>query len=81
MMVRFQMMTTDSKQVLDRTVNGEKTLSLYYRLEPSHLAFFLPRWLMRGFSPVVLVLTGAMHNGRKDLPMCCPVTLQLVLSS
>ena len=74
----LQMMTTDSKQVLNRTVDREKTLSLYYRLEPSPLAFFLTRWLMRGFSPVVLVLTGAMHNGRKDLPMCCPVTPQLV---
>ena len=59
----LQVMTTDSKQVLNWTVNGEKTLSLHYRFEPSHLAFFLRRWLMRGFSPVVLVLTGAMHNG------------------
>ena len=73
----LQMMTTDSEQVLNGTVNGEKTLSLYYRLEPSPLAFFLTRWLMRGFSPVVLVLTGAMHNGRKELPMCCRITPQL----
>ncbi len=33
---------------------------------------------MRGFRPVVLVLTGAMLNGRKDFPMCCPITPQLV---
>ena len=33
---------------------------------------------MRGFSPVVLVLTGAMLNGRKDLPMCCRIAPQLV---
>ena len=33
---------------------------------------------VRGFSPVVLVLTGAMHNGKKDLSMCCRITPQLV---
>ena len=26
----LQMMTTDSKQVLNRTVNGEKTLCMFY---------------------------------------------------
>jgi hypothetical protein len=29
-MVRFQMMATDSEQVLNGTVNGEKTLGLFY---------------------------------------------------
>ncbi len=33
---------------------------------------------MRDFSPVVLVLTGAMNNGRKDLPMCSRITPKLV---
>ena len=37
-MVRFQMMPTDSKQVLNRIVDREKTLSLYYRFEPSSLS-------------------------------------------
>ena len=74
----LQMMPTDSKQVLNRTLDREKTLCMFYRFEPSHLAFFLTRWLMQDFSPVVFVLTGAMHNGRKDLPMCCRITPQLV---
>ena len=30
MMVRFQMMTTNSEQVLNGTVYGEKTLGLLY---------------------------------------------------
>ena len=30
MMVCFEMMTTDSEQVLNGTVNGEKTLGLFY---------------------------------------------------
>ncbi len=30
MMVRFQMLTTDSEQVLNGAVNGEKTLGLSY---------------------------------------------------
>ncbi len=33
---------------------------------------------MRGFRPVVLILTGAMDNGRKDLSMRCPITPQFV---
>ena len=33
---------------------------------------------MRDFSPVVLVLTGVMNNGRKDLPMCSRITPKLV---
>ena len=30
MIVRFQLMTTNSEQVLNRTVNGEKTLCMFY---------------------------------------------------
>ena len=33
---------------------------------------------MGDFSPVVLVLTSAMDNGRKDLPMCSRITPKLV---
>ncbi len=33
---------------------------------------------MRDFSPVVLVLTGAMNDGRKDLPMGSRITPKLV---
>ena len=33
---------------------------------------------MEDFSPVVLILTGAMDNGGKDLPMCSRITPKLV---
>ncbi len=33
---------------------------------------------MGDFSPVVLILTGAMDNRRKDLPMCSRITPKLV---
>ena len=33
---------------------------------------------MGDFGPVVFIWTGAMHNGSKDLPMCNPITPQLV---
>jgi hypothetical protein len=33
---------------------------------------------MGHFSPVFLVLTGAMDNRRKDLPMCSRITPKLV---
>ena len=33
---------------------------------------------MGDFSPVVLVLTSAMDNGRKDLPMCSRINPKLV---
>ena len=33
---------------------------------------------MGDFCPVVLILTGAMNNGRKDLPMCSRITPKLV---
>ncbi len=33
---------------------------------------------MGDFSPVVLILTCAMDNGRKDLPMCSRITPKLV---
>ena len=70
MMNGLKMLTTDSEQVLNGTVSREKTLSVGHWFEPSHLAFLLTRWLMRDFSLVVLVLTGAMNNGREDIPMC-----------
>ena len=78
MMNGLKMMTTDSEQVLDGTVNREKTLSLCHGFEPSHLPLLFTSVLMGDFSPVVLVLTSAIDNGRKDLPMCSRITPKLV---
>ena len=51
MMNGLKMMTTDSEQVLDGTVNREKTLSLCHGFEPSHLPLLFTSVLMGDFSP------------------------------
>ena len=58
----LEMMTTDSKQVLDRAMGCQKTLSLTRRFELPHLSLLLPRWLMRSLGSVVLVLTGSVDH-------------------
>ena len=59
-------MSTTAKQVVDGTVNGEKTLSLSSRLEASHLAFSLASWLMRGFCTIVLPSVPVMRDTNSD---------------
>ncbi len=44
---------TDSRQVLDRTVNREKMLSLLHPFEPSHLPLLFTSVLMGDFCPIV----------------------------
>ena len=62
-MDRFEMMTGNSEQVLNRAVDREKSLNLCRRFEATHLAFLLPGVLVRDFSSVVLVLPGSMGDG------------------
>ena len=59
-------------------VNCEKTLSRGHGFEPPHLPLLFTSVLMGDSSPVVLVLTGPMDNGRKNLPMCSRITPKLV---
>ena len=42
MVDRFEMVTSDSEQVVKRTVDREKALGLSRWFEPTHLAFLLP---------------------------------------
>jgi hypothetical protein len=39
-------MATESKQIVEYAMNGEKALSLSRRLKPPHLAFALAGWLV-----------------------------------
>jgi hypothetical protein len=78
MMNGLEMMTTDSEQVLNRTVNREKTLSLPHRFEPSHLPLLFTSVLMGDFCPIVFVLAGSMDHRREDVPMCSRITPKLV---
>ena len=78
MMDSPEMVTTHSKQVLKRTMDGEKTLSLTCRFESSHLPLLLPRWLMRSLDSVILVLRGSVSHGGEDLTMGSVIALKLV---
>ena len=73
MMSGIQMEPTDSEQVLNQTMNGEKPLGRRYGLEPSHLGFWLRCGLMRDFNPVMIV--GGLFDGprkEKDVPRSPP---------
>ena len=61
-----QEMPSESKQIVDDAMNGEKPLSLRRRLKPSHLPLTLPRWLMRDLCPVVGVSRCIVRYGRHD---------------
>ena len=74
----FEMVTTHSKQVLNRTMDGEETLSLTCRFESSHLPLLLPRWLMRSLGSVILILTGSVSHGGEDLTMGSAIASKLV---
>ncbi len=62
-MDRPEMVTTHSIQVLNRTMDGEKTFSLTCRFESSHLPLLLPRGLTRSLGSVILVLTSSVSHG------------------
>ncbi len=62
MVDRFEMMTCNSEQVVNRAVDREKSLNLCRRFESTHLAFLLPGVLVRDFRSVVFVLPGSVGN-------------------
>ena len=74
----FEVVPTDSKQVLAGTVNREKTLSLCHRFEPSHWPLLFTSVLMGDFCPIVFVLACSMDQGREDVPMCSRINPKLV---
>jgi len=52
-MASRQEMTAETKEIVDRTMNGEKTLSLSSRLEAPHLTLALSSGLMGTLSPII----------------------------
>jgi len=46
MMNRLQVVPTNPKEILNLTVDRQKTLSMSHRLEPPHLAFLFSRVLV-----------------------------------
>ena len=66
-MDRFEMMTCNSEQVVNRTVDREKSLNLCRRFEATHLAFLLPGVLVGDFRSVIFVWPGSVGDGWENL--------------
>ncbi len=62
MVDRFEMMTSNSEQIVNRAVDREKSLNLCRRLEATHLVFLLPGVLVRDFRSVVFVAPGLVGD-------------------
>ena len=77
-MTRLQQVSSDAEEVLDKFMNGQESLGLTRRFEPSHLPFTLPRRLVRDLGSIVLVLVGAVDDGWHDLAVSGAVASQLV---
>ena len=57
------------KEIVKRTVDGEKALHLSRRLKAAHLPFLLAGRLVGDFSTVVGVSIRAVRHGRYDGPV------------
>ena len=70
--------TSDTEEILNDSLDRQKSLRLARGLESSHLSLPLPSRLVGDFRTIVLVLFGAMDDGRHDAPVSCGITPQLV---
>ena len=59
-------------------MNGQESLGLTRRLEPSYWPFTLPRRLVRDFGSMVSVRVGVVDDGGHDLAVSGAVAFQLV---
>ena len=73
MMRRSQQVTANVEKVADESVNGQESLRLPWRCEPSHVSLALPCGLVRDFGAIVLVSVRAMGDGRHDRSVHSPV--------
>ena len=74
---RHQMVGRE-EEVVDLIMGGQEALSLSGRLEPLHLAFSSPCWLVRVFRPIVEALVLAVLDARHDLLFGRAVGAQLI---
>jgi hypothetical protein len=78
MMTRSERMPPHSKQVLDRGVDTEESLSLPGGCKPTHPPFPLPGPLVGNLGSVVLVPTRLVRNGREQFSMSSAVASRFV---
>lgn len=67
-----------AEEVVDLIMGGQEALGMPGRLEPFHLPFSPPCWLVRVFRPVVEAVVLAVLDARHDLPLRRAVGAQLV---
>ena len=68
-------MSSDAKEILDQSVDAQKSLRLLSRFEPAHLLFSLSGVLMRDFRAIVSVTARVVSNMRQHRSKRSPVTL------
>ena len=62
-------MATNSKEIIERPVNGEKALDVSWRFEAPHLVCALSSRLVRDFGAVIRILRGTVMDGGKGGPL------------
>jgi hypothetical protein len=67
-----------TEKIVDRTMSRKEPLGLPRRLEASHLALSLPRWLMGDFSSTIQMPVLAMDNPGQQLSACDSIAAQLI---
>ena len=60
-----QQVAADTKEILNESVDREKTLRVRGGFEPPHLSLALPRGLIRNLRSIVFVLPRAVDHGRR----------------
>ena len=75
---RSEQVTADTEEVLHESVHREKPLRVRGGFESTHLPLALARRLMRDFRSIVLVLPGAVNDGRHDRAVGGRIAAQLV---
>ena len=73
-----QQVTSDTKEILHKSVHRQEALRVGGRFEPSHLPLALPRRLMRAFRSIVLVSGGAVHHRRHGPAVGSRIAAKLV---
>jgi hypothetical protein len=70
--------STTAKQIVDRTMGGEKPLGLSWRFEASHLALSLLRELMGDLGSIIQTSVLMMGDTRQHLSARGSVAAQLI---
>ena len=68
-MDRLHQVASNLKEIIDRSVDGEKTLGVAGRFEAPHLAFALAGRLVGDFGAIVCILRGVVLDGAEGSPM------------